>query len=214
MKKDGRSKPEDCKKEAPIRMVRQALVEAHTTFGQQPRVEKIAVNRNRDVRFPIQRDVAQRIVRVHSHAELRLRRRLSDVAGAPVTVLAVAERRPDGSAEAFQLDFDLVGENHVVRIQELDVSSARGGDSAVPGGAEAPTALVDVHDPRVARRPAPHYLGRRISRAVVDNHRLPIRARLRDQALQRVVKESPLIEARNDDAHQRRCRGRVLARMD
>ena len=106
-----------------------------------------------------------------------------------------------------ELALELLRRPRVVGVEERDVAGARGRGAAVARRRDARVRLLHEAD-RVAE--APHHLGRRVRRAVVDHDALGDRVRLGEHALDRVGDERRAVVDGDDRRDRRLGRGARL----
>ncbi len=91
------------------------------------------------------------------------------------------------------------GDELVVRVEEEQQRMAGCGNAAVTSGAYSACRLLEDLHARIALRPLPSDVAGRVRRAVIDDDRLPVGVRLRDEGLERARERRGRVPCRHDD---------------
>src|SRR5215467_5372308 len=162
------------------------------------RVEKERVDGNAELGLPAQGQVVHRlpIDEERRHAELAVG--LHDGINAPVKVVAVGNLQSVASTERLHLPLDLLGEDRVVRVEELDQRAPRGGESTVAARRLSEVGVMEVPIARVAIHEASRHLAGVVRGAVVDDQAFPLLMGLRGHAGEGLAEVSRMVEARDN----------------
>ena len=120
-----------------------------------------------------------------------------------VPEVAPRECRARVGVEAGEPGGERVGQQAIVGVEKDEVLAARVPQTGVAGRRETLVLLADVAHVGIAGGDG----GRLVGRAVVDDDRLDAAVRLAAHAVDRLAEKVAVVEARNDDRHERRvCR--------